>query len=81
MASSDSEHSSDKSSDSDDPDQSSAMSNSRSQLDVAYATDADSGVNGTPQEKLDEQDRKSKDSFSHDRSAIQAQMFSFSQSS
>jgi hypothetical protein len=59
MASSDSRHSSDESSGSDDPDQSSAVPNSLSLLDDAYAIDRDSLVDGTPQKQFDELDRQS----------------------
>ncbi len=79
MARSNSEHSSDESSGSDDPGQSSAMPNSRSQLDDPHATDADSAFDGTPQKKFEEKDGQSNDSISHYRSAFQAQVPSFSQ--
>ena len=79
MASSDSERFSDDSSGSDDPDQSRAMPNSRSQLDDPHATDADSAFDGTPQKKFEEKDGLSNYSISHYRSAFQAQVPSFSQ--
>ena len=79
MARSDSEHSSDESSGSDDPGQSSAMPNSQSQFDYPHATDADSAFYGTPQKKFEEEDGQSNDSIFHDLSAIQEQVHSFSQ--
>lgn len=79
MARSDSEHSSDLSSGSDDQGQSSAMPNSQSQLDYPHATDADSAFDGTLQKKFEEEDGQFNDSISHDLSAIQAQVHSFSQ--
>ncbi len=51
MASSDSYQSSE-----DDPGQSSAVPNSRLQIDDAYATDLDSAFDGTLQKKIDEED-------------------------
>ncbi len=59
MASSDPRHYSDDSSGSDDPDQSSAVPNSLSLLDDAYAIDRDSLVDGNPQKQFDEQDGQS----------------------
>jgi hypothetical protein len=79
MASSDFCHSSEDSSASDDPDQSSAVPNSQLQIDDAYATDPDSAVDGTPQKKFDEENGQSHESVSHARSGIQAQAPSFSQ--
>ena len=65
MVSSDSCHSSEDSSGSDDPDQSSAAPNSLLQIDDAYATDPDSAFDGTPQKKIDEEDGQSDDSEFH----------------
>ncbi len=59
MSSSDSRHSPDDSSGSDDPDQSSAVPNSLSLLDDNYAIYRDSLVDGTPQKQCDELDRQS----------------------
>jgi hypothetical protein len=59
MASSDCRHSSEDSSGSDDPDQSSAVPNSLSLPDDAYAIDRDSLVDGTPQKQIDELDGQS----------------------
>jgi hypothetical protein len=79
MARSDLEHSSDDSSGSNDQGKSSTMPNSQSQLDYPYATDADSAFDGTLQKKFEEEDGQFNDSISHDLSAIQAQVHSFSQ--
>ena len=67
MASSDSCHSSEDSSGSDDPNQSSAVPNSlfKLQINYAYATDPDSAFDGTPQKKFDEEDRQSNESEFH----------------
>ncbi len=65
MASRDSCHYSEDSSGSDDPDQSSAVPNSRLQIDNAYPTDPDSAFDGTPQKKIDEEDGQSDESEFH----------------
>ncbi len=65
MASSDSGHSSDDSSGSDDPNRSRAVPNSLLQNDHAYATGPDSAFNGTQQKKIDEEDGQSDDSEFH----------------
>jgi hypothetical protein len=65
MASSDSAHSFDDSSCSDDPDKSCTTPNSLLQLDYAYATDLESVVDGTTQKKIDEEDGQSYGSEFH----------------
>ena len=55
----DSDHSSDDSGAGDDPHQSSAVPNSLSQLQHAYATGSESVVPGTPKKQFDEQDGQS----------------------
>ncbi len=65
MASRDSCHSPEDSSGSNDPDQSSAVPNSRLQIDYAYATDPGSAFDGTLQKKIDEEDGQSDESEFH----------------
>jgi hypothetical protein len=65
MESSDSGHSSDDSSGSDDPERTSALPNSLLHINDAYATDPDSVFDGTPQKKFDEEDGQSDDSEFH----------------